>query len=152
VAVIEYRPAVGQVVPLIVLGMTPGLRRALDATGIGYVECDDPEVAVEHVDACPGAVVGYGPDVFGRALSARRVRIEPADADSPPIRALVLVDEVPADMPPGVVDDDPRRLMHKARTPLRCRTWADLSDPECVEALLRTLATPPQVDPPPRGV
>lgn len=136
----RYRPAPGQLVPLVVLGATPGVRAALDAAGIGHVACAEPEQAAEVVDRVPGAVLGYGPGVFGRALSARPVRVEPAE-DGEPLRSLALVDGIPADLPRGAVDDDARRLVHKARVPLRVRWYVDLSEAEHVEALRGVLAT-----------
>lgn len=136
----HYRPAPGQIVPLVVLGATDGVRTALDAAGIGHVEADDPEQAAEIVDRTPGAVLGYAPGVFGRALSARPARVAPADDDAEPIRALVLVDGLP-DETPGVVDDDPRRLMYRARVPLRVSSWCDVTDPAHVAVLLDAVRT-----------
>lgn len=135
-----YYPSAAQLRPLVVLGVTPGLRAALDAADVRYVAVGDPEQAATVVDLEPLAVLGYGPDVFGRALSARPTRVERCDETAEPLLSLILIDGTPTPLPNGEVDDDARRLMHKARVPLRCAAWADVTDPEHLGVLRRLLA------------
>lgn len=135
-----YYPSPTQPRPLVVLGMTPGLRTALDAADVRYVAVGDPEQAATVVDLEPLAVLGYGPDAFGRALSARPTRVERCDEDAEPLRTIMLLDGWPPALPNGEVDDDPRRLVHRARVPLRCSSWVDVTDEDHVAVLRHVLA------------
>lgn len=136
---IDYPAADGQVVPLIVLGLTEDLERALDDTGLGWIGCDEPEDAAAYLDAEPRCVLAYGPGVFGRALSARMTRVEACEPDQA-VRALILLDRRPGDLSATQVDDDPRRLAFRARIPLRVSTFVVLNEPDHVEALRELLS------------
>lgn len=128
-----------QAVSLFVLGLTDALEHALDETGIDWTPCDEPEDAAALIDDEPAAILAYGPGVFGRALSARTVRVERMDGE--PIRSVILLDCRPDDLPRGAVDDDARRLAFKARIPLRVSSFVVLNDEAQVEALRRAVST-----------
>jgi hypothetical protein len=117
--------------PLIVLGATPAMQKRLqDWDWTGHITfTDDVEEAFDLTDEHPRAVLAYGPETFGAAVTAQPSRIYTSEPQ------VLLTD--------GVGDDGkthaPQNLWERAARALRVNLVLNTDKDSALDALAKAL-------------